>query len=179
MPAFVIRHAAPEDTEKILVYMRRLLSEPDHNLRMEPDEFTYTLEQEGEIIRKYTESPNSLFLVAETEDQIIGVLTCEGTRYRAEAHVTCLGISVDQAWRGKGLGSVLMEKALHWAQHEVKLRRVFLYVLARNTGAIKLYERLGFEIEGRLRDDLYRNGQYLDTFVMSVLFKENDSPHKT
>ena len=45
--------------------------------------------------------------------------------------------------RGRGLGSVLIHAALQGFQ-EVGLRRAYLEVTAQNTGAIRLYQRLGF-----------------------------------
>jgi ribosomal protein S18 acetylase RimI-like enzyme len=49
----------------------------------------------------------------------------------------------------------LIRHALEWAKEQGYIRRVQLEVIARNTGAIRLYERLGFETEG-VRRNAYR-----------------------
>ena len=46
-------------------------------------------------------------------------------------------------YRSMGLGTALMQKALAGFQR-VGLRRVFLEVTAQNSGAVRLYKRLGF-----------------------------------
>jgi RimJ/RimL family protein N-acetyltransferase len=50
--------------------------------------------------------------------------------------------------------------------------------MAFNQRALKVYERVGFVLEGRLRQDAFRRGKYWDTLVMSILRSEwqVDSP---
>ena len=43
---------------------------------------------------------------------------------------------------------------------------------ADNAGAVRAYEKAGFQIEGRLRQELYRNSRYYDAIRMSVLRDE-------
>ena len=52
-----------------------------------------------------------------------------------------LGIVPEQ--RGHGLGTALMQRALIGFQ-QANLRRAFLEVTAQNSGAVRLYKRLGF-----------------------------------
>ncbi|ADB16362.1 GCN5-related N-acetyltransferase [Pirellula staleyi DSM 6068] len=54
-------------------------------------------------------------------------------------------IGVTPTHRGKGIGSLLVRAALQGFA-EAGCRRVFLEVTAQNTGAVRLYERLGFRI---------------------------------
>lgn len=83
------------------------------------------------------------------------------------------GISVgDPAMRGRGYGSEAMDLMLEWAFLELNLHRVQLYVMAFNTGAVRLYERKGWKEDGRLREAVYREGRYWDELVMSVLRHE-------
>ena len=50
--------------------------------------------------------------------------------------------------------------------------RVFLRVLAYNELAIRLYRRLGFKEEGRLRAQVWREGAWHDVLVMGLLWDE-------
>lgn len=50
--------------------------------------------------------------------------------------------------------------------------RPALQVDADHVKAIASYERLGFKLEGRLREDWYRRGQFADTVVMGLLARE-------
>lgn len=55
-------------------------------------------------------------------------------------------IGVSQAHRSKGVGSLIVQHCLHGFQH-VGVNFVTLEVTVQNTGAIRLYERLGFKIQ--------------------------------
>lgn len=53
-------------------------------------------------------------------------------------------LGIDPAHRGKGLGSILLAKAASGFR-AAGLRRMHLEVTTENTGAVRLYERLGFK----------------------------------
>ena len=61
-----------------------------------------------------------------------------------------------------------MTEAIAWAPG-VGITRIELYVYARNTPAIKLYESFGFEIEGRRKKFIKSGDEYLDDLVMARL----------
>lgn len=84
-------------------------------------------------------------------------------------HVCSLGISIAQKYQGRGVGRTLMNSCLDFADHWANYARVELTVHADNTRAIKLYESLGFQQEGRLRDFSFREGGYVDALFMGRL----------
>jgi len=86
-----------------------------------------------------------------------------------EKHVCSLGISIMHGYQGRGVGRALMNACLDYADHWANYARVELTVHADNTRAIKLYESLGFQHEGRLRDFSFREGGYVDALFMGRL----------
>lgn len=52
------------------------------------------------------------------------------------------------------------------------LNRIDLNVLKSNSAAIGLYEKCGFIVEGLLRKSVFKNGEYHDQLVMSLLCDE-------
>ena len=78
----------------------------------------------------------------------------------------------DGADRGRGLGTEAMEIVLDFAFGELRLHRVFLRVFAYNTGAARLYERMGLVREVTMREALHRHGQHHDVHIMSLLRSE-------
>lgn len=54
-------------------------------------------------------------------------------------------------YRGKGIGTAVIRKCLE----ESGRRPVFLYVFVRNTGAIRLYQRLGFQVVQNVGETRY------------------------
>ncbi len=74
--------------------------------------------------------------------------------------------------RGKGFSKEATIKTLEFAFFSLGLNRVFLKVLKRNNIAIKLYEKLGFIIEGTLRESTFKNNCFEDELMMGILKNE-------
>lgn len=165
----IVRPALPEDAAQIIAYLRYVFAEPGINLITSVDEFNPTTESEARLIAEMNRASNSLFLVAEDDGRIVGQLTLQGGKRRNVRHAATLGITVAQDWRNRGVGRQLMEHAIEWARAGRILTRIELFVFARNTNAIHLYESCGFEMEGRRRRAARRDGEYLDDLVMSLL----------
>ena len=79
------------------------------------------------------------------------------------------GMLVDRAWRGRGVGSALVQAAVDRARGQ-GLHKLCLEVFTHNTAAIALYRKCGFTEEGR-RVGQYRraSGELWDTIVMGRL----------
>ena len=160
----IIRPAEAGDAESLIALMKS--QEGEANLLNEIGEFSFTPEQEIEWIERFAQSPNSVFLIAQVDGQIVGTCGCQGGNRRVDHHVARLGIAVHRDFRGRGIGSKLMQAALDWAQSTL-VRRVELSVFARNEGAIRLYQRFGFEIEGRHKNAVFKRGEFIDTLTMA------------
>ncbi|KAK4554877.1 hypothetical protein LTR86_008025 [Recurvomyces mirabilis] len=83
-----------------------------------------------------------------------------------------LGLWISSAYQGNGYGSEAIRWALNWAFRMVNLHRVDLSAFEWNTGAVKLYEKMGFRIEGRKREHLWYDGRYWDEIEMGILQRE-------
>ena len=167
----IVREAVPSDAARIITYLQELSEEPDRNIPVGPGEFNMAVEEEEEFIRGHAEADNSILLVAEAGGQIIGVMNITGGRRKALCHAGRLGITVHRDWRGKGIGTRMLEQSIGWAKGSGVLKRIQLEVYARNVDAIRLYERLGFKIEGRHPKAIYQQGEYLDEISMGLLFQ--------
>jgi diamine N-acetyltransferase len=74
---------------------------------------------------------------------------------------------VDPGQRRRGIARRASELIVGYAFCELNLRRLYLRVFADNEPAIRLYRRLGFEEEGRLRQHVFKNGRYRDVTIMA------------
>ncbi len=93
-----------------------------------------------------------------------------------QKHVCSLGISIAHAYQGRGVGRTLMNACLDFADRWANYSRVTLTVHADNTRAVQLYESLGFQHEGRLRDFSFREGGYVDALFMARLTTSLSNP---
>ncbi len=90
-------------------------------------------------------------LVAVSAGQLVGWCDVVPKPRPIYAHVGVLGMGLLPEFRGQGLGDRLIRQTLA-AARALGLNRVELSVRENNAGAIALYKRVGFEIEGLQRN---------------------------
>ncbi len=93
---------------------------------------------------------------------------CDVVRHRHEGtqHSGVLGMGVVRDYRQQGIGPKLLERVLEVAKSE-EIERVELEVFSSNEGAIRLYERSGFILEGRKRRARILDGLESDIMMMA------------
>ncbi|MHB8600090.1 MAG: GNAT family N-acetyltransferase [Ktedonobacteraceae bacterium] len=95
-----------------------------------------------------------------------------------EAHTCELGIGIgDKAYWGQGYGRDAVQVMLRYAFRMRNLHKVWLTVNGNNERAIRSYVACGFAEEGRLRQHVWSNGQYIDLVYMGVLRDEWKAAH--
>lgn len=78
----------------------------------------------------------------------------------------------DNRFWNKGIGTQAGMEVLRYGFTVLCLHRIWLTVSECNPRAIKSYEKLGFTVEGRMRESCCRNGKYHDKIVMGILSEE-------
>lgn len=74
-----------------------------------------------------------------------------------------------QNYWGYGIGKNLLTESIAWADAN-GIQKIALNVLETNDKAIKLYQKLGFEIEGTLKNDkILSDGKFYNTIMMGRL----------
>ena len=84
----------------------------------------------------------------------------------------------DARFRGKGYGRDAMELMLVYGFERLNLHKITLGVYADHEAAVKLYQQLGFSIEGTLKEHLFRDGQFRDKYVMGLLREQYEARMK-
>lgn len=120
--------------------------------------------------KRISETDSCYSLVAVSGEHVIGMLTIDTFPHKPRRrHAGIIGISVTDAWQGKGVGKALMQAGVDLADKWLNLTRLELEVYADNEPAIRLYEQFGFEREGVLRQHAFRDGRFVDSIVMGRL----------
>jgi len=166
-----IREATPADASNLVAYLKALVSEPAIDIPLTAEEIP-TVEQEKHLLADFEQAERALMLLALDAGQIVGELSLKAiSSRRAIRHVATLGMSVKAGHRRTGVGRQLLEAAIEWAP-TAGIRRIELYVYARNEAAIKLYETMGFNHEGRRKGFIREGNAYLDDLVMGRFIAE-------
>jgi RimJ/RimL family protein N-acetyltransferase len=81
----------------------------------------------------------------------------------------------DKSFWNSGCGTEATRLTRKHGFETLNLNRIYLYVFETNLGAVRVYEKAGLVHEGKLRQSIYRNGRYIDAFLMSILRSEWDA----
>ena len=157
-PRWIVRPAEPEDLVAALDVLAAVAEERIYIGTEPPVDRDRRLEK----WRRILDDPKETMFVAEAQGEIVGNAGVEWTG------VSDLGMAILPGWRGKGIGSALLEAAIGWAEangsHKMELR-----VWPHNEAAIALYEKFGFEREGYLkRHYRRRSGEVWDCIIMGL-----------
>lgn len=122
-------------------------------------------------IDSITKNPTSWNMVIRYGDLAVGytgLVNISSSNRSAEYFILIGNVS---CWN-MGIGTKAGAKVLEHAFGALDLHRVFLTVSDCNSGAIRSYEKLGFKVDGRMRDACLRDGRYHDKIIMSILSHE-------
>lgn len=101
-------------------------------------------------------------LVAVADGRLIGMVSVEASRHGFGE----IGMLVEAASRGRGVGGALLAGAAEWARDQ-GLHKLCLEVFPHNVAAISLYRKCGFTEEGRrVRQYRRASGEYWDSIIM-------------
>ena len=78
----------------------------------------------------------------------------------------CIG---NKSYWGRGYGTDATETLCRFGFEEMNLHRIELWVPADNPRAQRVYERVGFAVEGVAREAVYQRGRRIDAVLMSRL----------
>ncbi len=121
----------------------------------------------GDFVAGNIEHGNPQLVVID-DGRIVGWCDICRNSYHAARHVGSLGMGLVASHRGRGIGFSLITAAIAAAQP--KFGRIELDVYETNLPAIALYEKVGFEHEGRRKKAIEIEGHYVDVLTMGMVF---------
>ncbi len=109
-------------------------------------------------------------LFALSNDKPVGMIVyIIDNRIKTKHIANIFGFYVKMKYRGQKVGMKLMESALEIIQKNMKVSKIKLTVNPEQRTAVKLYEKYGFELVGRLKNELKVNDKLYDEFIMEKL----------
>ena len=113
--------------------------------------------------------PRHPVIVAEDDGHIIGWGSLNPFNPReAYRHVVDFSIYVERAYRGRGVGKIVLARLIELAR-EHGYHKMVLSAFPSNSGGMALYERMGFRTVGVYKEQGMLDGRWVDTIVMEKL----------
>lgn len=163
-----IQEAEKKHAAALIEYVKKVSDETDY-LTFGSNEFKKSIEEEEAIIEHHKLARNRIFILAIMNDEIVGILNVNASPKKRLEHIAEFGLSVLKVHWNKGVGTLLLKYLITWAKENEVIRKVNLKVLTTNESAIKLYKKLGFEVEGLIKRDFYLNKEFQDSLVMGLI----------
>lgn len=95
---------------------------------------------------------------------IIGLINIDEDKKKAEYYIT-LG---EKDYKGCGIATIATKKIIEYGFNNYNIEKIWLCVDADNSIARKLYNKVGFKLEGVLRKDIYFKGKMIDRCMYGI-----------
>nr|WP_206314195.1 GNAT family protein [Streptomyces coryli] len=106
-------------------------------------------------------------VVAQKDDTLIGVVQLRD----AEPETGCANLDIyigEKSYWGGGYATDAMRTICRYGFDKMRLHKISLTVVTENHAARRVYEKVGFIEEGRLRKVLRRDGEWYDEYWMGL-----------
>ena len=131
-------------------------------------------EQALEIIEFYAQpagkSYNRWGIVRRADDQLIG--SCGYHKWERRCFRAELGYDLSPAYWGQGYMAEALTAVISHGFTGMALNRIDALVYPDNIRSVRLLQKLGFQIEGTLRDYFYLAGQFYDHHLLALLRRD-------
>jgi ribosomal protein S18 acetylase RimI-like enzyme len=161
---FTIRPARQEDLSGTVGAIRQVTHEMSY---IEAESVADELDHEDVLLR-HNEIESRMFFVATVEDDVVGWAHLNAPELEKLSHTAELTVGVLEGYRGQGIGSRLLERALEWAD-EQNYEKLYQSVPSTNEQAIEFFEDRGWTVEA-VRENHYKLGdEYIDEVMMALV----------
>ncbi|MBO7663734.1 MAG: GNAT family N-acetyltransferase [Clostridia bacterium] len=147
-------------------YLKETSAETEYLLRY-PDEITFTLDGEREILGRMLDDPSSVMMVAMVDGRVAGNCSINGIGSKRKIRHRCsVAIALYRDYWHLGIGTAMLAYLTDLAR-EIGYQQMDLEVVAENTLAQSLYTKCGFAESGRRHHALrFDDGSWHDEILM-------------
>jgi len=105
--------------------------------------------------------------------EMVGTIDTHDTNHQAGTF--SYGVAIQRAHWHKGYASEAIWIVLGYYFHELRYQKVTVQVYEFNEASLKLHQKLGFKIEGRIRRNVFTEGNYHDSFILGMTIEEYEA----
>lgn len=130
-------------------------------------QFPYSCSSIKEFHRQFFTPQGQVYVCHSLDGKVIGGFYLRANFSGRSGHIANAAYMMRNTYRGKGIGSLLINASLHLAKNLGFQAMQFNMVLSQNALAVNLYERLGFNIVGTIPQSVRNpDGSYQNGYVM-------------
>jgi RimJ/RimL family protein N-acetyltransferase len=118
------------------------------------------------------------FVIETVDGEPIGITGLLGINRKLE-YAECFCVIGEKSFWGKGIGTLDHSLLLQYAFEKLGLNKIWAVIYTDNAAIFKIVEKLGFKIEGTLREEKTIDGKKIDLYRIGALKREFTPTHKT
>ena len=156
-----------DDPEKYCTWLNNL----EIGLKLNMQTANISMSQEVETLERLMKDGNHFAIVDKENEEVIG--NCGYNKVNHINRSATIGIFIgDNNYWNKGYGTEVIDLILNYGFNILNLHNIMLEVKEFNKGAIKCYEKCGFKLIGRRREDSIYGIKKYDTLYMDIISSE-------
>jgi ribosomal protein S18 acetylase RimI-like enzyme len=139
-------------------------------LKSEPTAFGSSFEEEVDAPKEEWQRRIGNTIFALHNGQPVGMMVYVVSNRLKMKHIADIhGVYVNHKFRNQGIGNLMFSRALCLIKENVQVRKIKLTVNPKQTQAVGLYKKHGFEVTGVSKNELYFDGKFYDEMLMEII----------
>ena len=106
------------------------------------------------------------WVIEDLQGEMVGTINSHSTERREGTFG--YGLAIRREAQRKGYASEAVILVLRYFFDELRYQKCTVHVYSFNEPSIRLHERLGFQLEGRVRRMIYTDGQFFDDLIYGI-----------
>ncbi len=127
----------------------------------------YTRESGEAFIKMTTQQSPPTILAIEINGRASGGI---GLHIQTDIHIKNaeLGYWLAEPYWGKGIMTKAVKHMVNYGFKNLNITRIFARPFGTNIASQKVLKNAGFVLEGKFKDTIYKNGEYLDELIYAI-----------
>lgn len=125
-----------------------------------------SLDELTSLYDKHIHDDDERRFVVDIEGKFAGIVELMSIDY---IHRNCeIQIVITPEFGGNGYAQKALKSGVDYAFHTLNMHKVYLWVDVNNEPAVHIYKKMGFEIEGTIKEQFFAGGKYHDSYFMGI-----------
>lgn len=165
----ILNSPQPEQAQVLINHLKNLFNHSYRNMNLNKNFWdNFSVEEEVKILTDFSTSPSKFMISAFDGDRIVGNLGCFGVSGEFHKHNSRIGMGVEKEFHNLGLGRALLNYTIEISKKN-KTHRLELNVRTFNEPGISLYEKVGFNRVGILKETAFIDGEFCDEYLYEMI----------
>ncbi|MCM3719601.1 GNAT family N-acetyltransferase [Fictibacillus phosphorivorans] len=159
-----LRPVEEKDAQDIIKHVETIIQAGRYLQKEKPR----SLEEEIKFIQE-VRLKNNMYTAVERNGKVVGIARVIKGELIMKSHTGIFRTWIHPDSQGLGIGKQVMNYTLEWGRTN-QLHKLWLTVFSGNEKAVKVYEKSGFIIEGRQKNQAFIDGKFEDEIFMAYFF---------